>query len=81
MGNATLRALPGLRAATVLQNIRRGAKRPKWILHLLPRRPFKVLAIALANTIARIVYALLTKGEDCRAAGRVTVARKVAARA
>lgn len=57
-----------LGATTVLQHIRRGARGPKWILDLLARRPLKVAAVALANKMACIVYALLTKDEDYRVA-------------
>jgi ABC-type glutathione transport system ATPase component len=33
---------------------------------LLPRRPYKVVAVALANKMARVIWALLTKGGTCR---------------
>src|SRR5665647_3478797 len=33
-----------------------------WIAQLLARRPFKVVAIALANKMARIAWALLARG-------------------
>jgi transposase len=36
---------------------------------LLTRRPFKVVAVALANKMARIVWALLTKGGTYRKPG------------
>ncbi|RAZ71141.1 hypothetical protein DPM35_31605 [Mesorhizobium atlanticum] len=32
------------------------------LVTLLARRPFKVVAVALANKMARIIWALLTKG-------------------
>jgi transposase len=35
---------------------------PKWIVTLLARRPYKVVAVALANKIARTIWALLVKG-------------------
>ncbi len=57
---------------------REGASGPKWLLGLLARRPAKVVAVALANKMARIVYALLTKGGEYRrlasAAGMVPAA-------
>ncbi|MEJ6850795.1 IS110 family transposase, partial [Sinorhizobium fredii] len=37
-----------------------------WLVALLARRPFKVVAIALANKMARIIWALLTKGGTYR---------------
>ena len=32
---------------------------PPWLTQLLARRPFKVVAIALANKMARVAWALL----------------------
>jgi transposase len=39
-----------------------------WLTQLLARRPFKVVAVALANNykMARIAWALLAKGETYR---------------
>jgi len=34
----------------------------RWIAALLARRPYKVVAVALANKMARIIWALLVKG-------------------
>lgn len=39
---------------------------PAWIAGLLNRRPPKLVAVALANKMARIVYAMLTKGTQYR---------------
>jgi len=36
-------------------------KAPQWLIGLLARRPFKVVAVALANKMARIIWALLTR--------------------
>jgi transposase len=62
MGNPTLRSLLVVGATAVLQHTRRGATASPWLTALLARRPAKVAAIALANKMARIVWALLTKG-------------------
>jgi transposase len=62
MGNTTLRTLLILGATTVLRHVRRGATTSAWVTALLARRPFKVAAVALANKMARIVWALLTRG-------------------
>jgi transposase len=35
---------------------------PRWTGALLARRPFKVVAVALAHTSARTLWALLVKG-------------------
>lgn len=62
MGNPELRSLLVLGATSVLRHARGNAKAPKWLSALLARRPFKVVAVALANKTARIIWALLTKG-------------------
>ncbi len=40
----------------------RGVKLPAWVLSLIARRPYKVAAVALANKMARTIWALLVKG-------------------
>lgn len=62
MGNATLRTLLVVGATSVLRHVRKGANGPAWLIGLLARRPAKVVAVALANKMARIIFALLTKG-------------------
>jgi transposase len=62
MGNPELRSLLVLGATSVLRRARGNAKAPKWLSALLARRPFKVVAVALANKMARIIWALLTRG-------------------
>ena len=66
MGNPELRSLLVLGATSVLRHARGNAKAPKWLSALLARRPFKVVAVALANKMARIIWALLTKGGTYR---------------
>jgi transposase len=39
-----------------------------WVNELLARRPFNVVVAAVANKLARIAWALLSRGEDYRAA-------------
>ena len=36
----------------------------RWVINLLERRHPNVVAIALANKIARIAWAIMTKGEN-----------------
>ena len=60
------RYLRGLFVAGALAVIRyakiHGAKRRPWLTALLARRPTKVAAIALANEIARMAWAMIAKG-------------------
>lgn len=62
MGNPALRSLLVVGATSVLAHARRGAPISPWLTALLARRPAKVVAIAWANKMARIAWALLTKG-------------------
>ena len=44
--------------------LRRAKQKPEkypWLTQLLARRPFKVVAVALANKMARIAWALLAQ--------------------
>jgi transposase len=41
----------------------RGTRHRPWLAALLARRPTKVAAIALANKIARMAWAMMAKGE------------------
>jgi len=64
MGNPALRSLLVVGATAVSRQVRRGATMSPWLTALLARRPAKVAAIALANKMARIAWALLTKGGE-----------------
>ena len=61
------RYLRGLFVAGALAVIRyakiHGTKHRPWLTALLARRPTKVAAIALANKIARMAWAMMAKGE------------------
>ena len=49
--------------------LRRAKQNPEkypWLTQLLARRPFKVVAVALANKMARIAWALLASGGTYR---------------
>jgi transposase len=45
-----------------------------WLTQLLARKPFKVVAVALANKMARIAWALLAKGDTYQAAALAAAA-------
>jgi transposase len=62
MGNAMLRSLLVLGASSVLRHMKSRDDGPRWLTALLARRPFKIVAVALANKMARIIWALLAKG-------------------
>lgn len=47
-------AKPGSKSATA------------WLLQLLERRPRKVAAVALANKMVRIIWAMMARGEAYR---------------
>jgi transposase len=66
-GDTYLRTLlaHGARALVRVMRSRQGPP-PDWIGRLLQRRPVNVAVMAQANRTARIVWALLTKGEDYR---------------
>lgn len=62
-GNRYLRWLLVAGAMAVIRYARqRGTKRP-WLARLIGRRPTKVAAVALANKIARIAWAMMVRGE------------------
>ena len=61
-GNEQLRTLLIVGATSIIKLGKRGLKLPAWLAGLISRKPFKVAAVALANKMARIIWALLTKG-------------------
>jgi transposase len=62
-GDRYLRSLFTAGALAVIRYAKiHGTKRP-WLTALLARRPTKVAAIALANKIARMAWAMMVKGE------------------
>ena len=65
-GDEALRRLLVVGATSVIKLAQRG-KGPAWLLALLKRRPAKVVAVALANKMARIAWAMMVSGEVYRA--------------
>jgi transposase len=68
MGERTLRRLLIIGANSVLiQVARNGAPSGSWIARMLARKPPMLVRVALANKMARIVWALLARGDVYRA--------------
>lgn len=66
-GNTYLRRLLYLGAMAQIAARRRGRPGDDWLWDMLQRKPVKVVAIALANRMARVVWALIRTGESYRA--------------
>ena len=67
-GQRDLRRLLISGAMSVIRHRMRGGKAPDpWLQRRMERKPTIQVAIALANKMARIMWALLMKGEDYRA--------------
>ena len=64
-GNEALRKLVVLGATAVIRFARPGHASP-WLLNLLARKPKKLVAIALANKMARTLWAMMVSGEVYR---------------
>lgn len=68
MGERTIRRLLIIGGRSIVrQACRRGAPAGSWLEGMLARKPRMLVSVALANKMARMVWALLTKNEDYRA--------------
>jgi transposase len=66
-GNERLRQLLVLGATSVVRQVKpEQGKGSAWLQALLQRRPRKVAAVALANKMARVVWAMMMSGEAYR---------------
>jgi transposase len=66
-GNRYLRSLLVVGALSVIRRAKQlGYTRHPWLVRLMERRSVKIAAIALANKIARIAWAMMTRNESYR---------------
>ncbi|MBB4189840.1 transposase [Sinorhizobium terangae] len=67
-GDEMLRSVLVAGATALLQHIRRGRSKyaSRWIVELLQRKKPKLVAVAIANKIARIAWKLMVSGESYR---------------
>ena len=65
-GDRYLRQLLVVGALAVVRYAERNGTRRPWLVQLLARRTTKVATVALANKTARMVWAIMTKGESYR---------------
>ena len=65
-GDRYLRRILVVGACAVLRYARHNPEKYSWLAKLLARKPFKVVAVALANKMARIAWAVLAKGGTYR---------------
>ena len=66
-GDPYLRRILVVGAISVLRRAIQSPEKYPWLTQLLARRPFKVVAVALANKMARMAWALLAQGGTYRA--------------
>jgi transposase len=65
-GDRYLRRILVVGAHAVLKLAKQKPEKYPWLTQLLARRPFKVVAVALANKMARVAWALLAQGGTYR---------------
>src|SRR5471030_791416 len=78
-GDRYLRRLLVLGAISIVGTARTRPEKYPWVTELLGRRPAKVVAVALANKMARTAWAVLARGEPYRAPTRSSNAAVAAA--
>ena len=69
-GDRTVRQLLIMGARARLNHVRTRGNADPWLLALMARRPAKVVVVALAAKMARVIWAMLTTGEHYRVKDR-----------
>ena len=70
MGHRYLRRLLVSGMTSQLQSVRRNPDAHPWVTNLLRRKPAKLVAVAMANRVARIAWVAMTRGESYRTPNR-----------
>ena len=74
-GQADIRRLLIIGAMSRLNRLgRKSIPEGSWLAHMIARKPRMLVAIALANKMARTIWAMLTKNEDYRVPAQEAVA-------
>ena len=69
MGQTDIRRLSIVGAMSLIRWIvRKGELPDNWLGHILDRKPRMVAAVALANKMARIIWAMMTREQNYRMA-------------
>jgi len=79
-GNCEIRRMLVLGATSMVYRAEKwNSAAGAWLRSLLERRPVRLATVALANKMARVAWALLTRKEVYHAKGRVVAAAEAAA--
>jgi transposase len=69
VGQTDIRRLPIVGAMSMIRRlVRKGGSSNRWLAALVARKPKMVAAVALANRMARMIWAVTTKREGYRMA-------------
>ena len=80
-GDRYLRRLLVVGATAVVRHARQYPQKHPWIIKLLAKKPAKLVAVAVANKMARIAWAIMAKGGHYRAPRLAAAASRGLARA